>query len=207
MWPGGFGRQVLRITRRNVRRKREVLPWRGLRAEELADNLDWWEATWQNHALLEPLLAPGTPLREMGRLGSDNLGRMLAELLPTGLIKPGRWQKTLAEVARGSRVHALVVQQSLQSALQGDPQTMPRDYGKLLELLQELSIETGQSINCQPAREFLAKVKGSGKAASTAKALLTIEPTPFNVSGHPLMRQALDQRIQAAMARQELGQT
>ncbi len=134
----------------------------------VAQNIDWWQAAWQNKTLLEPLLDPGTPLRTMGlmllatalaakgageyglasdiairaieegRLGSDNLGRVLAQLLPTGLIKPARWQKTLADVARVSPVHGVVVQRALQTSLRDKPEKLPRDFGKLLELLHEL---------------------------------------------------------------------
>jgi hypothetical protein len=203
-------------------------------ADELGDNLDWWEAMWQNRVLLEPLLDSGTPLRQMGllllalglaakepgeyglatdtaigaiedgRLGSDNLGRILGALLPTGFIKPGRWEKTLADVGRASPVHGLIVQQALQSALAGDPQQMPRDFGKLLELLHELSIEIGQSITCEACRAFLSRMAGSGKAAKTAKALLALEPGSFETTGRPILEQALNQRIEAALARQSL---
>ena len=97
-------------------------------ADRCFANIDWWEAQWQNRTMMEPLLDSGTPLRyagslflagmlaakepgesglatdiairaiEDGRVGSDNLGEALTLLLPSGVIKPGRWQKTLAEV-------------------------------------------------------------------------------------------------------------
>ncbi|MDY0164898.1 MAG: DUF6493 family protein [Thermoguttaceae bacterium] len=200
-------------------------------AEEIADNLDWWEAMWQNKALLEPLLDSGTPLGTMGllllalglaakepgesglatdiaivaiedgRLGSDNLGDMLAQLLPTGLIKPGRWQKTLSEVARVSPVHTLVVQRALQRALQGDPKCLPRDFGKLLDVLKELSFALGLSVTHEPCREMLLQI-GGGKVGQTAKALLAIEARDFDLSARPLLEQALSQRLNAAMERQ-----
>ncbi len=194
---------------------------------DIADNVDWYEARWQNKTLLEPLLDPGTPLRTMGllllsvalaakepgenglatdiaiqaiedgRLGSDNFGAMLAELLPTGLIKPGRWQKTFSEVARISPPHTLVVQQSLERCLCGAPDKMPRDFAKLLDLLKELSIETGQGITDERCRNFLAGIKGSGKAAKTAKALLALESSEPQLN-RQLMLQTLNQRIAAA---------
>ncbi len=197
-------------------------------AFDIADNIDWWEARWQNKAMLEPLLDSGTPLRSMGllllaaglgakepgeyglatdaaigaiedgRLGADNFGPMLAQLLPTGLVKPGRWQRTLAEVARVSGVHALVVQQSLQRALCGKLDRMPRDYGKLLELLRELSIDLTQPVTEEPCRAFLAQIKGSGKAAKAAKALLALAPEKASQSGKRLMQQALAARLAAA---------
>lgn len=194
-------------------------------AADLADNLDWWEAQWQHKVYLEPLLDARTPLRHMGlllltvglaakepgeyglatdvairaiddgRLGSDNLGRMLAELLPTGLIKPGRWQKTLAETARFSPRHALVVQQALQTCLQGDPAALPRDYAKLLDLLHELSIELRQGVADAGCRELLARVT-SGKAAKSAKALLALESDASH--SHEILRQLLEHRLSVA---------
>jgi hypothetical protein len=194
---------------------------------EIARNLDWWEASWQNKSLLEPLLDPGTPLRDMGRLlltialaakdpgeqglatdiaiaamddgrlGTDNWGPMLARLLPTGLIKPGRWQKTLAEVARVSPLHACVVQQSLQQAFVGGLKAMPKDSAKLLELLKELSIDLNLDIANESCRAFLADVPGKGKGGKLARELLALESQPASVAG--LLRRALDQRLHAVL--------
>lgn len=202
-------------------------------AEIFAANLDWWEARWQNKALLEPLLDSGTPLRSMGlllltlalaakepgesglavdiaiaaiedgRLSAENLGPLLRELLASGLIKPGRWQNTLAVVGGASPVHALVVQQSLVQALQGDPKKMPRDYGKLLETLKEISIGIGHAITDQGCRDFLQKIKGSGKVAKTASALLKLEQADSASSGQQAMQQAIEFRLNAARRRQE----
>ena len=193
--------------------------------ETIAENLDWWEVAWQNKSLLEPLLDRGTPLREMGlmllltalaakepgeyglatdiairaiedgRLGSDNLGRGLAFLLPTGFIKPARWQKTLTDVARASPVHGLVIQVALQTAFRGAPEKLPRDFGKLLELLLELSSELELSIGDGQCREFLQKCS-SGKTGKTAKALLQLKPTDFAGVVRPILSQAIEQRSQ-----------
>ncbi len=194
----------------------------------IADNIDWWEAQWQNKTLLEPLLDSRTPLREMGllllatalaakdpgehglatdiaiaaiedgRLGTDNLGTMMAKLLPTGLIKPGRWQKQLAEVASVSTVHAAVVQRALQICVGADPAHMPRDYAKLLDLLKELSIELGQSITVDTCRDFLGQLKGSGKAAKIARQLLAFEASDAAKSSR-IMNEALQQRAAAVL--------
>jgi hypothetical protein len=191
--------------------------------ETLAFNLDWWEAAWQNKALLEPLLDSGTPLRSMGlmllatslaakkpgeyglasdiairaiedgRLGTDNLGLVLAQLLPTGLIKPTRWQKTLADVARVSGVHRMVVQRALQTALGGNPEDLPRDVGKLLELLYELSIELDQPIRDEGCRAFLEQIP-SGKAGNTARSLLNLPASDFSTTARPILLQAIQQR-------------
>jgi hypothetical protein len=82
---------------------------------------------------------------------------------------------------------------------------MPRDYGKLLDSLKELSIELRQRITHEPCRDFLSRISGSGKAAKTAKAILAIAAHDFAQSGQPLMEQALSQRLTSARIRQEIG--
>jgi hypothetical protein len=191
--------------------------------ETIAWNLDWSEAAWQNKALLEPLLDSGTPLRRMGllllatalaakepgeyglatdiairaiedgRLGSDNLGQALALLLPSGIIKPPRWQKTLANVASSSSLHGLVIQRALQVVLRGQPDKLPRDFAKLLELLLELSSELDLSITDGDSRAFLQRCT-TGKVSQTAKALLQLPATDFANSAGPILTQAIQQR-------------
>jgi uncharacterized protein DUF6493 len=194
--------------------------------DTLAWNLDWWQAAWQNKTLLEPLLDPGTPLCTMGllllatalaakepgehglatdiairaieegRLGSDNLGLVLAQLLPTGVIKPVRWQKTLADVARASPVHALVVQRALQSSPRDTPEKLARDFAKLLELLYDLSIELNQHLGDEGCRAFLQQLS-SGKSGKVAKDLLNLPATDFSTTGRPILFQAIKQRAAA----------
>ena len=195
-------------------------------ALQLASNLDWWEADWENKNYLKPLLEPKTPLREMGllqllvglaakepgehglaidaaicaiedgRLGTDNLGHVMAQLLPTGLVMPPRWAKTLAEVARISPVHAAVVQGSLQRSFRGDPGKMPRNFAKLLELAKELSVQLEQGIFDEEARDFLARFTGSSKAAKTAKALLAIPLDESFEASRPVLEEAIRQRLE-----------
>jgi hypothetical protein len=199
-------------------------------ALQLASNLDWWEAEWNNKDFLQALLEPQTPLREMGllllavslaakepgeyglaidaaicaiedgRLGSDNLGSILAELLPTGLVMPSRWAKTLAEVARISPVHAAVVHGALQRSFRGEPRKMPRNFAKLLELAKELSIDLEQGIVDDQAREFLTRIKGSNKAAKVAKALLSIPLDESFESSRSILEQAIRQRLETRQA-------
>src|SRR5690606_25156581 len=132
-----------------------------------------------------------------GRLVPDNFGPTLATLLPTGQIKPGRWHKTLSEIARHSPLHALIIQQSLQHGLHGTPTSLPRDYAKLLELLKELSFALQQPIVHDECRTFLAQINPSGKAGKIAQELLAIPPAEFSSSGRALLVEALAQRIAA----------
>jgi Family of unknown function (DUF6493) len=192
-------------------------------------NIDWCEANWQNRAYLEPLLDTGVPLRkipllfltgmlaakepgeyglatdvaiqaiEAGRLGTDNFGEAMREMLTTGLIKPGRWQKTLANVACSSPVHALTVFTSLQRCFEGRPGDLPKDYPKLLELMVELSAGLEIPANHPPFLKFLATIEKKGKAGKFAGELLAGSGSPLPVAVvHDLLERAIEMRLLAS---------
>ena len=195
---------------------------------QILNNLDWWEAQWYSKTLLEPLLDANVPLRKMGlwllvtalaakepgehglatdaaiaaiedgRLGSDNLGSALNDLLGSGLIKPGRWAKTLSTVAAASDAHAAVIKLSLEACLSWIAKP-PRDFAKLLELLKELAIDLEHGV-AGPNRSHLESVKGSSKVAKTARALLAVpvdDATRMRAAGFRLAAM----RVEAASCR------
>jgi hypothetical protein len=163
--------------------------------ERISANLDWWEARWHERAFLEPLAETTTSLtgsaldllsvalaaKEIkiqglaidalvagiadGRLDGSALGARMSELLPTGLIKPARWAKSLSDAARVSREHTAAVATILQRALRGEP---PRDIGSLLAVLVELLAETGQRVDDAEAVAYLRVLAGKGGAAAKA---------------------------------------
>lgn len=198
-------------------------------ANTCLENLDWWEAQWQNRALLEPLLDPGTPLRYVGlrllvgmwgaqepgeaglavdigiqaiddaRLGTDNLSAGLTQFLGegAGVVKLGRWQRSLAQIAKASSVHGALIQGALQAAL-GVCQPWPKDIGQLLELLSELSVELDLPIEHPGLRAALSNVRG-GKSGKLAKQLLELRPTEARrAAAQSLLSEALDGRVRAA---------
>ncbi len=196
-------------------------------------NLDWWEAQWQNRTMLEPMIDAGTPLRtagliflcgmlaakepgesglatdiairaiEDGRLGSDNLGEGLATLLAAEIIKPGRWHKTLSEIARASALHAGVIRLALERCFVKSKTGLPKDSSKLLELLYELSVELSWPIGSEDCRHWLASGEASGKSAKLAKALLAISETAESKESlHSVLEQAIAQRAIAAQLSQ-----
>ena len=169
-------------------------------AEIIARNLDWWEAMWRNKVLLEGLLDSGTPLRQMGllllglglvskepgehllavdaairaveegRLGSDNLGEILTALVSAESVKLGRAAKTLTLVAAASDGHAAVVKLALEPSIAVALPHAPRDLGKLMTLLDELSVQLGCGLATTHADAF-ASTEGKGKLARTARKL------------------------------------
>lgn len=109
---------------------------------------------------------------ESGRLEASSLGEILARLRVDSGIPLQRWQKCLAETARVSPFHLKAVKELLETTLQGDPSDVPRDLGKLLELLLELHAADGTRLESLQTRAFLADIRASGAAGKLAKALL-----------------------------------
>ncbi len=176
--------------------------WFAQGMDAIGGNLDWWEAHWADRAYLEPLTDPDLPLNSMGvvlltlglaakqadvhglaadaliaaiddgRIDGARLGTAMRSLLPTSLIKPARWAKTLQDAARVSPLHARVVAHAIQHAIGEELVEPPRDILALLELLKELLIEIGEPVSVAGTRTRLAGWKTSGKSAKVVKELL-----------------------------------
>jgi hypothetical protein len=202
--------------------------WSAAGALLIGHNLDWWEAQWGNRTYLEPLLDPDVSLKPMallllvlglaakepgesglatdaliatiedGRLDGSILGAALASLLSTGLVKASRWAKTLASAARTSSLHAAVVREAIERALQGDPVKAPKDLQTLLELLKELLIESGCRLSCPESRHYLSGLKSAGKTGKLARELLGLEDTPDRSHSQSAAVRALAGRLDRA---------
>ena len=79
-----------------------------------------------------------------------------------------RYAKTLASVADTSEAHAAVVFLALESALPSILEDPPRNYGQLVELLEQLCARRDTSVE-ESARTALGKLRGSSKAAKSAR--------------------------------------
>lgn len=173
-------------------------------ASAIGNNLDWTTARWHHRHYLLPLLDPNVPLTPMatvlltlalgakesgesglaidaaiatiedGRLDGSRLGRRLHAILLESFAPAKRYARTLAEVARVSELHAEIVRDALEHALQGDNTRMPRDLNTLLDLLLELSIRQGAHIRTPATRAFFESITGSGRSATTARKLLRL---------------------------------
>jgi hypothetical protein len=210
-------------------------------AYHIGINLDWWEAAWENRLYLEPLLDPDVPLKHMallllalglaakepgehglavdalivaiddGRVAGDNLGNILASLLPTGLVLAKRYAKTLGEAAQISELHAHVVIGAIVGALKGlrapkqldsskktDSPQVPRDLHSLLELLRELLTASGETMADPEAKECLIGVKASGQTGAVIKCLLALPEIPSKERRLAAALRALAGRIERA---------
>jgi len=146
-------------------------------------------------AMLGRILAMADPVVT----SSDDRLRLERLRVLEGLASRARSLRVYADDATGASGWELVFDDSrFHLALCDTPKSMPRDYGKLLELLRELSIDLAQPVTEEPCRAFLGQIQGSGKAAKTAKALLALTPENAAQSGQRLMQQALAARLAAA---------
>jgi len=197
-------------------------------ARAITTNIDWQTPNWENRAYLEPLLDPDTPLTPMallllalglaakepgehglaaealaaavedGRVDDVDLGEVMSQLLPTGLIKLARWAKALGEVAGVSPLHAYVVRSAIERSLCGNPGKTLHGLHVLLDVLKELVFEAGDRIGSETARAFLRQVKGTGKAAKAAKVLLGCEATKPADNFAQIMPAVVQHRLERA---------
>lgn len=203
-------------------------PYCALAASELGSNLDWIERYWENRAWYEPLLDPDCEMGEMaqlllavglaskqqtecglatdiliaaiadGRIEGDALGACMGRLLFTGLIKPPRWARTLAEAARVSPLHGREVHGALARALADGMGSPLRGLHTLLELLYQLSVEAGTPVTNERALAYLEGLKGSSKLAKAAKALLAFRPDSASGAAAEAEAAALLGRVERA---------
>lgn len=203
-------------------------PYFALAASELGNNFDWLEARWADKAWLEPMLEPDCEMGEMailllavglgykepgiaglatdiliagiadGRINGEQLGARMGSMLFTGLIKPPRWAKTLGEAVRVSALHAREIRAAIERALADGKGEPPNGLHTLLELLFELSVDSGLTIENSHTQDFLARLSGSSKLVKVAQKLMKLEERS---SGQPGQAELL--AIQGRLERAE----
>lgn len=196
--------------------------------KELIENVDWWEAAHENRFFLQPLLDADFPLGpaaslilatglgcknagehglavdvaitaiEDGRLTDANLGRALEILFASRVVSPGRWAKTLADVARPSALHTYIVQQAICQSLRRKKGKPPKTLAPYLELLVELTLSLDAPIDDDQTRDFLSQIKGGGKAAKAAETLLAQTEPLSQAKTQEIMQLAIEGRIARA---------
>jgi len=170
-------------------------------AHALGNNLDWWEANWQNRAYLDVLLESTLPLTPMarlllavalagkeagqstlavdalaqclhnGRVTPEAMGETLAALWATPLVKGPRLARSLAAAAMAHVGLPLAVYPLLCAMVAVNPAAPRKDSALLLELMLELQLARKLAL---PAgtRQILAAQKLTGKARAAVQALL-----------------------------------
>lgn len=171
-------------------------------ARAIGNNLDWWEARWQNRAYLDMLLEPTTPMTPMaclvlglalagkepgqtalavdalacsvqdGRLNLTTLGGALARLWATPLVKGARYGKSLTAATQAHATMPAAVFALLCTLVEVRPDAPRKDLAPLLELLLELKLAHPLTL---PARTItaLASMRLSGKSKLAVQGILT----------------------------------
>lgn len=170
-------------------------------ALNMGNNLDWWEAQWQNRAYLDLLLEPTTPFTPMallllavalagkepgqtalavdalvqgvqdGRLDLAALGDTLARLWATPLVKGPRYVKSLAAAAQAHAALPAAVFTLLCAMVQEPMTTWRKDQAPLLELLLELHLAHGLAMPTSTTAALAAMKLGAKGKAAQQKLL------------------------------------
>ena len=133
-----------------------------------------------------------------GRVSGEELGAVMRSLAPSGLVRPLRWAKTIADVARISPLHSRVSATILQWLLQDDVCPFRRDHNALLELLKELLIAGGEAVTCPATRDHLSRVPTGGRTESLSRDLLAMKPSDDHPAHQAAALRALAGRIERA---------
>lgn len=173
-------------------------------ARSLGNNVDWWAAEWQNRAYLDVLLQPTTPMTPMaclllavglagkepgqgalavdalvrsmqdGRLDVTAMGRTLARLWATPLVKGPRLAKSLAAAAQAHAAMPAAVFALLCAMAEVESGAPRKDLSPLLELLLELKLAQGLDLPAS-TRTALQAMRLSGKSKLAVKALTPVQ--------------------------------
>ena len=110
---------------------------------------------------------------EDGRYDPAALGTLLKQFVAVKELVPQRWLDPLGQVAACSPLHSELVRSTLEHALASTDHThhIKRLSGPL-DLLKELTAETGEPIVLEECRLFLESIGGKGKNAQRAAAIL-----------------------------------
>lgn len=126
-----------------------------------------------------------------GRAHPEPLSAVLIKLASGGWLKLNRLASALADVARLSPLHQLVIARTLARWLAAQNE-LPRDAHHVLALLLELLAALGLPLD-PAARKPLKSITGKSKTATLARRLLNLtptEPTPAFTQANLLQLQA-----------------
>ena len=171
-------------------------------AHAIGNNLDWWEAQWQNRAYLDVLLEPSTNMFPMarlalglalagkepgqtalavdalarsvqdGRLGIAAMAGTLARLWATPLVKGPRYAKSLAAAAQVHATMPSAVFAMLCAMVEVHPEVPRKNLAPLLELMLELKLAHHEVLPIN-THAALRAMRLSGKSKLAAQEILS----------------------------------
>ncbi|MEM9585620.1 MAG: DUF6493 family protein, partial [Pseudomonadota bacterium] len=111
---------------------------------------------------------------EEDRLSATAFGDVTRDLMVKAALPTGRWTRAFSQVAGVSPSHAAFLCAVGTRLLRFDPETRPRDFGGMLELLYELHVDTKARLPDEKARSCLSAISAGGKLGKFAKRLLDL---------------------------------
>ncbi|MCL2742478.1 MAG: DUF6493 family protein [Planctomycetaceae bacterium] len=159
------------------------------------------DGRWNEELLLENVKLL-LPFAEKVDYPKDNLSPSLRQqaekidMYQQYRLMPSRWPKCFAAIANESPLHAQSIRRVLERIV---PQLPDKDAGAFLELLYELCVASGEVVEHEETRRFLAALKGGGKAAKAGKKLLGLVRNESLSQSH--RRRAAEQALQSRMER------
>jgi hypothetical protein len=114
-------------------------------------------------------------------------------------VKPSRWAKALGDIARASALHARIIARTIEIFLAAEtsPGRAPASLLPFLELLKEVSIDSGRSVS-PDARKYLSGLGTAGKTGRVIKELLALGDLPESPAMRKARMEALARRIERA---------
>ena len=95
-------------------------------------------------------------------------------------------------------MHALVIRLALERSFRGTPSEQYRSFHALLDMYKELVFDAGDGVRSESARRFLRQIKGTSKAAKTAKMLLDCKVRDLDDSAARIMPTVVQSRVERA---------
>jgi uncharacterized protein DUF6493 len=112
---------------------------------------------------------------EVGRIDGESLGQVLSFIIGADVVTHARWIAGFRDVARISPLHAHVLRVALDHAAADLTDNPAARVVAVLESLLEWTTEAGERVGSERTRARLAQIKGSGRAAKLARALLALD--------------------------------
>lgn len=133
------------------------------------------------------------------RLDGIVFGDILAELLPIGRITVVRWVRAFADCARVSPLHLQVIRIAIERSLcNAGTDTEISTPIKLIELLYDLCLESGETVTAPKTRTYLESLGTKGKAGKLAQSLLSLPEGRAQQHRKAAAMQALQSRVDRA---------
>lgn len=134
-----------------------------------------------------------------GLIDSQFICNSLYNFTGSGLAICKRLMRSLKPVGDTGLLHKVIVRNAIERLLCLEHKEVPKDFYSILEIYQDILIQTGAELSDEKARNFLETIPGKGKASKLAKAILKLTKTAkYEVSQQEAAKLGLLVRIEKA---------